>query len=140
MALTDKALMDQALSVGWHSCHPLAVPMPSTEVHICEGRDVLVAGLYLPSFPGRAEVSPAPLHLPSLPWGRGCSPQSPLLVQPHRWPGRGFAVQGTVETTKTLPRLIQLVSLHPIKRVIFSSCSAQEPHGRARLPGSGWPR
>lgn len=48
--------------------------------------------------------------------------------------GAGFSIRETVETTKTLPRLIQLVSLHPIKQVIFSSCSAQEPHGRARLP------
>lgn len=58
-------------------------------------------------------------------------------TQPAFTDGRGaeFSIQETVETTKTLPRLIQLVSLHPIKQVIFSSCSAQEPHGRVRLPG-----
>lgn len=79
------------------------------------------------------------------------SPRCPgagvALPSPHSWfdttgtlpastdgHGAGFSIQETVETTKTLPRLIQLVSLHPIKQVIFSSCSAQEPHGRVRLP------
>lgn len=73
---------------------------------------------------------------------------SPLNARHQRWfdttgtqpaftDGRGaeFSVQETVEKTKALPRLIQLMSLHPIKQVIFSSCSAQEPHGRVRLPG-----
>lgn len=40
-----------------------------------------------------------------------------------------LSIQETVETTKALLRLIQLMSLHPIMAVIFSNCSAQEPHG-----------
>lgn len=58
-------------------------------------------------------------------------------ARPARTDGCGaeFAIQETVETTKALPRLIQLRSLHPIKRVILSSCSAQELRGRAQLPG-----
>lgn len=40
-----------------------------------------------------------------------------------------LSIQETVETTKALLRLIQLMSLHPITAVIFSNCSAQEPHG-----------
>lgn len=56
-------------------------------------------------------------------------------TQPGFTDGRGveISIQETVETTKTLPRPIQLVSLIPIKQVIFSSFSVQKPRGRVRL-------
>lgn len=122
----------------------------------CEGTGgVLVAGLYLLSFPRGAEPPQSKGVRFNLPLSS--SPRCPgagvALPSHHSWfnttgtlpaptdgHGAGLSLQETVETTKTLPRLIQLVSLHPIKQVIFSSCSAQEPHARVRLSRQCWPR
>lgn len=122
----------------------------------CEGTGgVLVAGLYLLSFPRGAEPPQSKgmrfnLPLSSSPRCPGAGVALPshhslfnttgTLPAPTDGHGAGLSIQETVETTKTLPRLIQLVSLHPIKQVIFSSCLAQEPHARVRLSRQCWPR
>lgn len=119
----------------------------------CPGRRRCTAGqatclpsprLSFPRAKGRGLTCPSPPPLAA----QGQGLPSPVNTDHQRWfdttstqpaftDGRGaeFSIQETVETTITLPRLIQLVSLHPIKQVIFSSSLAQEPHGWVRLPG-----
>lgn len=106
---------------------------------------------YTPAFP-RLTCPRAKANLPlsTSPRCPGQGWPSPVNPDHQRWsntagaqPARTdgceaeFSIQETVETTKALPRLIQLMSLHPIKQVILSSCSAQELRGRAQLPGQG---
>lgn len=111
----------QKNTICWQGQRRCTSPLDCTQLPRSEGR-----GLANPSSPRRRQQGLLPIST-NHQHGFHTAGTQPAFADGHR---AEFSIQETVETTKTLLRLIQLMSLHPIKRVIFSSCSVQEPHSR----------
>lgn len=111
----------QKYTICWQGQRRCTSPLDCTQLPRSEGR-----GSGDPSSPCKRQQGLLPIST-NQQHGFHTAGTQPAFADGHR---AAFSIQETVETTKTLLRLIQLMSLHPIKRVIFSSCSVQEPHSR----------